>query len=68
MSQCKQPEGRYYRGCYLEPNHTSRFTGTHWRWAAWVDGFGGVYANSLAGIKELVRDALVGQGKTREKA
>lgn len=67
MTQRKQPQGRYYRGCYLEPNHTSRFTGTYWRWASWVDGAGGVYANSLAGIKEAVREALAGQGLTRSE-
>lgn len=66
MTNRNQLKGRDYRGCYLEPNHTSRFTGTHWRWAAWVDGFGGVYANSLAGIKELVREALARQGLRRQ--
>lgn len=66
MTQRKQPKGRYYRGCYLEPNHTARFTGTHWRWASWVEGVGGVYANSLADIKELVRDALAEQGLRKQ--
>lgn len=36
---------------YYHPNYRSRFTGTAWRWSA-----GKLYANTLADIKQLIRE------------
>lgn len=54
---------RWYRGIPLYPMGPNAHG---LRWEALVDGAGWKRADTLAGIKRLVRDALAKQGKTRE--
>lgn len=44
---------REYMGVTINyhPDYRSRFTGTAWRWST-----GNLYANTLAGIKQLIRE------------
>jgi hypothetical protein len=65
VTKKKQPASRWYRGCYLEYGYTAPFTGMYWQWSTYVDGHGGLYADTLTGIKALVRDALAEQGLKR---
>lgn len=40
-----------YKGCLITPS-----TSVHWRWESWCDG--AIYADTLSGMRELIRHRL----------
>jgi hypothetical protein len=46
-----------YKNITITKNHTARFTGTFWKYEAYVNG-SFLYANTLTGIKELISREL----------